>query len=205
MTWEDRWGEHRNAVVEGPLSYETIRRWCAKFGQAYANQLRRRRPRPGDKWHLDEVFVRINGRLRYLWRAVDQHGNVLDVLVHSRRNAVSARRFFRKLLKGLRYVPRVLVTDKLGSYQVAHRELMSSVEHRRSRYLNNRAENSHQPTRQHERAMKRFTSLRHAQRFLSACSAATAICSARPNGEPRWPTASRSGVRSPRPTLPPEM
>ena len=106
------------------VSYETIRRWCAKFGQAYANQLRRRRPRPGDKWHLDEVFVGINGRLRYLWRAVDQHGNVLDVLVQSRRNAVAAKRFFRKLLKGLRYVPRVLVTDKLGSYQVAHREPM---------------------------------------------------------------------------------
>ena len=97
------------------VSYETIRRWCAKFGQAYANQLRRRRPRPGDKWHLDEVFVGINGRLRYVWRAVDQHGNVLDVLVQSRRNAVAAKRFFCKLLKGLRYVPRVLVTDKLGS------------------------------------------------------------------------------------------
>ena len=118
------------------VSYETIRRWCAKFGQAYANQLRRRRPRPGDKWHLDEVFVGINGRLRYLWRAVDQHGNVLDVLVQSRRNAVAAKRFFRKLLNGLRYVPRVLVTDKLGSYQVAHRELMSSVEHRQSKHLN---------------------------------------------------------------------
>ena len=156
------------------VSYETIRRWCAKFGQAYANQLRRRRPRPGDKWHLDEVFVRINGRLRYLWRAVDQHGNVLDVLLQSHRNAVAAKRFFRKLLKGLRYVPRVLVTDKLGSYQVAHREFMSSVEHRRSRYLNNRAENSHQPTRQRERAMKRFTSLRHAQRFLSAFSGISA-------------------------------
>jgi putative transposase len=152
------------------VSYETIRRWCAKFGQAYANQLRRRCPRPGDKWHFDEVFVGINGRLRYLWRAVDQHGNVLDVLVQSRRNALSTRRFFRKLLKGLRYVPRVLGTDKLGSYQVAHRELMSSVEHRRSRYLNNRAENSHQPTRQRERAMNRFKSLRHAQRFLSAFS-----------------------------------
>jgi len=156
------------------VSYETIRRWCAKFGQAYANQLRRRRPRPGDKWHLNEVFIRINGRLLYLWRAVDQHGNVLDVLVQSHRNAVSAKRFFRTLLKGLRYVPRVLVTDKLGSYQVAHRELMSSVEHRRSRYLNNRAENSHQPTRQRERAMKRFKSLRHAQRFLSAFSGISA-------------------------------
>src|SRR5271166_5869542 len=156
------------------VSYETIRRWCAKFGQAYANQLGRRRPRPGDKWHLDEVFIRISGRLRYLWRAVDQHGNVLDVLVQSRRNAVAAKRFFRKLLKGLRYLPRVLVTDKLGSYQVAHRELMSSVEHRRSRYLNNRAENSHQPTRQRERAMKRFKSSRHAQRFLSAFSGISA-------------------------------
>jgi putative transposase len=152
------------------VSYETIRRWCAKFGRAYANQLRRRRSCGGDTWHLDEVFVGINGRLRYLWRAVDQHGNVLDVLVQSRRNAVAAKRFFRKLLKGPRYVPGVLVTDKLGSYQVAHRELMSSVEHRRSRYLNNRAENSHQRTRQRERAMKRFTSSRHAQRFLSAFS-----------------------------------
>jgi putative transposase len=151
------------------VSYETIRRWCAKFGQAYANQLRRRRPCGGDTWHLDEVFVGINGRLRYLWRAVDQHGNVLDGLVQSRRNAVAAKRFFRQLRKGLRYVPRVLVTDKLGSYQVAHRELMWSVEHRRSRYLNNRAENSHQRTRQRERAMKRFKS-RHAQWFLSAFS-----------------------------------
>ena len=150
------------------VSYETIRRWCAKFGRAYANQLRRRRSCGGDTWHLDEVFVGINGMLCYLWRAVDQHGNVLDVLVQSRRNAVSAKRFFRKLLKGLRYVPRVLVTDTLGSYQVAHREFMSSVEHRRSRYLNDRAENSHQRTRQRERAMKRFKSLRHAQRFLSA-------------------------------------
>ena len=120
------------------------------------------------------MFVGINGRLRYLWRAVDQYGNVLDVLVQSRRNAVAAKRFFCKLVKGLRSVPRVLVTDTLGSYQVAHRELMSSVEHRRSRYLNNRAENSHQPTRQRERAMKRFQSSRHAQRLLSAFSGISA-------------------------------
>ena len=156
------------------VSYETIRRWCAKFGQAYANQLRRRRPRLGDKWHLDEVFVKINGITGYLWRAVDQHGNVLDVLVQSRRNAKAAKRFFRKLLKGLRYVPRVLVTDKLASYGVAHRQLMGSVAHRQSRYLNNRAENSHQRTRQRERAMKRFKSVRHAQRFLSAFSGISA-------------------------------
>ena len=95
---------------------------------------------------------------------------MLDVLVQPRRNALAAKRFFRRLLKGLRYVPRVIVTDKLASYQVAHRELVPSVAHRRSRYLNNRAENSHQPTRQRERAMKRFTSPGHAQRFLSAFS-----------------------------------
>ena len=152
------------------VSYETIRQWCAKFGQAYANQLRRRRARPGDKWHLDEVFIGSTARSTYLWRAVDQHGNVLDILVQSRRNAVAAKKFFRRLLKGLRYVPRVIVTDRLASYRAAHRVVMPSVQHRQSKYLNNRAENSHQPTRQRERAMKRFTSLRHAQRFLSAFS-----------------------------------
>src|SRR6476659_3411735 len=123
------------------VSDETMRAWCERFGQEYANQLRRRGRRPGDKWHLDEVFVSINGAQRYLWRAVDQHGNVLDVLVQSRRNAVAAKKFFRRLLKGLRYVPRVLVTDKLASYGPAHRVMMPSVEHRQSKYLN-RAENS---------------------------------------------------------------
>jgi putative transposase len=152
------------------VSHETVRQWCAKFGQTYANALRRRRARPGDKWHLDEVFIKINGTSHYLWRAVDQHGNVLDILVTSRRDAKAATRFFRKLLTGLEYVPRVLITDKLGSYGVAHRRLTPSVEHRQSKYLNNRAENSHQPTRQRERAMRRFTSPGHAQRFLSAFS-----------------------------------
>ena len=155
------------------VSHETIRQWCAKFGQSYANQLRRRRPRPCDRWHLDEVFIPINGEQKYLWRAVDQDCVVLDILVQSRRNAKAAKRFFRKLLKGLRYVPRVLVTDKLASYQVAHLEMLASVEHRRSKYLNNRAENSHQPTRQRERRMKRFASPRQAQRFLSAFSGIT--------------------------------
>ena len=136
--------------------------------------MRRRRPHPGDRWHLDEVFVKIHGITYYLWRAVDEHGNVLDVLVQSRRNAKAAKRLFRKLLKGLRYVPGVLVTEKLASYGVAHRELMASVTHRQSRYLNNRAENSHQPTRQRERAMKRFKSVRHAQRLLSAFSGISA-------------------------------
>ena len=121
-------------LVRGVIvSYETIRLWCAKFRPEYARWPRRRQPRPGDKWHLDEVFVKINGITHYLWRAVDQHGNVLDVLVQSRRNAKAAKRFFRKLLKGLRYVPRVLVTDKLAGYGVAARELMASVEHRRSK------------------------------------------------------------------------
>ena len=152
------------------VSYETIRAWCRTFGQAFANGLRRRRARPGDKWHLDEVFIKINGKTHYLWRAVDQEGTVLDILVTSRRDAKAATRFFRKLLTGLEYVPRVLITDKLGSYGVAHRRLTPGVEHRRSKYLNNRAENSHQPTRQRERAMKRFTSAGHAQRFLSAFS-----------------------------------
>ncbi|MFF3735140.1 IS6 family transposase [Streptomyces sp. NPDC002476] len=152
------------------VSYETIRRWCAKFGQVYANALRRRRPRPGDKWHLDEVFVKINDELKYLWRAVDQNGNVLDILVQNRRDTVAARRFFRRLLKGIGAVPRVIVTDKLRSYRAAHREVMPSVEHRSHKGLNNRAENSHQPTRQRERAMKSFRSAGAAQRFLSAFS-----------------------------------
>ncbi|MFI5775198.1 IS6 family transposase [Streptomyces sp. NPDC051658] len=152
------------------VSYETVRRWCAKFGQAYANGLRRRRPRPGDKWHLDEVFVKINGEQKYLWRAVDQDGMVLDILVQNRRDKTAARRFFRRLVKTTRTVPRVVVTDRLRSYGAAHREVMPSVEHRSHKGLNNRAENSHQPTRQRERAMKGFRSAGGAQRFLSAFS-----------------------------------
>src|SRR5690349_8692736 len=93
------------------LTYETIRQWCLKFGQGYANELKRRRPKPGDTWHLDEVFLKINGKQYYLWRAVDQHGNVLDILVQNRRNKKAAKKFFRKLLKGLHYVPRVIITD----------------------------------------------------------------------------------------------
>jgi putative transposase len=150
------------------VSYESVRRWCLKFAQRFANGLRRRRPRPGDTWHLDEVFIRIRGKRHYLWRAVDQHGTVLEILVQSRRNAKAAKRFFRKLLKGLQYVPRVIVTDKLPSYGAAKREVLPGVEHRQSRYLNNRAENSHQPTRRRERQMQRFKSAAHAQRFLSA-------------------------------------
>ncbi len=150
------------------VTYETVRQWCLKFGQQYANQLQRRRPNPGDQWHLDEVFLKINGKTQYLWRAVDQDGNVLDILVQSRRNKAAAKKFFRKLLAGCQYVPRVLISDKLASYGAAKREVLPGVEHRQSRYLNNRAENSHQPTRKRERSLQRFKSAGHAQRFLSA-------------------------------------
>jgi len=150
------------------VTYETIRKWCRKFGQQYANQLRLRRPRPGDKWHMDEMILTIKGDHHYLWRAVDQDDNVLDILVQRRRNKQAAKKFFRKLLKGLSYVPRVLVTDKLKSSGAAKREILLGVEHRQHRSLNNRAENSHQPTRQRERRMQRFKSPGHAQRFLSA-------------------------------------
>jgi putative transposase len=150
------------------LTYEAVRSWCRKFGQAYANQLRRRRPRPGDKWHLDEVFLTIHGERHYLWRAVDQDGHILDILVQRRRDKHAAKKFFRKLLKGLTYVPRVIITDQLKSYGAAKREILPGVEHRQHRYLNNRAENSHQPTRQRERRMQGFKSAGHAQRFLAA-------------------------------------
>jgi putative transposase len=150
------------------VTYEAIRKWCVTFGQQYANQLRRRCPQRGDTWHLDEVFLTIYGERHYLWRAVDQDGHVLDILVQSRRNKKAAKKFFRQLLKGCQYVPRVLITDKLASYGAAKREILPSVEHRQHRYLNNRAENSHQATRQRERRMQGFKSPGHAQRFLSA-------------------------------------
>ena len=150
------------------VTYETVRQWCRTFGQQFAHQLRRRRAQPGDTWYCDEVLLKINGKRHYLWRAVDQHLTVLDILVQSRRNKGAALRFFRKLLKGCAYVPRVLITDKLASYGAAKREVLSCVEHRQSQYLNNRAENAHQPTRKRERVMQRFKSAGHAQRFLSA-------------------------------------
>ena len=185
------------------VSDETIRQWCAKFGQVYANRLRRRRARPATRGISMKSSSKINGTIHVLWRAVDQHGNVLDVLVQSRRNAVAAMKFFRRLLTGLRYVPRVLVTDKLASDGPAHRVVMPSVEHRQSKYLNNRAENSHQPTRQRERAMKRFTSpgMRNGSCPRSAASrhisVRVGICCRPPDGATRWPTASPSGTRSP--------
>jgi putative transposase len=149
------------------VSHETVRQWALKFGQSFAKQIRRRLPAPGDKWHLDEVVISIAGRKRWLWRAVDQHGIVLDILVQSRRNAKAAKRLLRKLLKKQGVAPRVMITDKLASYAAAKREVMPGVEHRQHKGLNNRAENSHQPTRQRERIMKRFKSAGQAQRFLS--------------------------------------
>jgi putative transposase len=149
------------------VSHETVRQWALKFGQSFANQIRRRLPATGDKWHLDEVVISIAGRKHWLWRAVDQHGIVLDILVQSRRNATAAKRLLRKLLKKQGVAPRVMITDKLASYSAAKREIMPGIEHRQYKGLNNRAENSHQPTRRRERMMKRFKSAAQAQRFLS--------------------------------------
>ncbi len=149
------------------VSYETIRQWCRKFGPEYARKPKRRQARLGDIWHLDEVFVKIRGERHYLWRAVDQDGDVIDILVQRYRKARAAKRFFRKLLKGEESTPWRLVTDKLKSYGAAHRSVMPSVDHNTERYANNRAEVSHQPTRQRERQMRRFKSAGHAQRFLS--------------------------------------
>ena len=149
------------------VSYETIRQWCRTFGPEYARTLRRRRGRLGDTWYLDELFVKIQGRRRYLWRAVDQDGDLIDILVQSRRDRRAATRFFRKFLKAQGRAPRRLVTDKLRSYAAAHRTVMPSVVHSTQQYENNRAEVSHQPTRQRESQMRRFASVGHAQRFSS--------------------------------------
>src|ERR671913_822432 len=150
------------------VSHETVRQWALKFGQEFANRIRRRLPRAGDKWHLDEVAIKIAGVQHWLWRAVDQSGMVLDVLVQRRRDKRAAKRLLRKLLKRQCQAPRVMVTDKRASYPAAKQELMPGVEHRRHKGLDNRAENSHQPTRRRERQMKRFKSPGQAQRFLSA-------------------------------------
>src|ERR1700680_4659338 len=149
------------------VSYETIREWCQKFGQSYAKRLRARRGHLGDRWHLDEVFLKIQGKLQYLWRAVDQDGEVLDILVQPRRNRQAAKKFFRKLLQLLQYVPRVIITDKLGSYAAAKTKVLPNVLHIHDTRANNRAENSHQPTRERERRMRGFKSAGHAQRFLA--------------------------------------
>lgn len=149
------------------VSHETVRRWAEKFGRDFANKIRRRAPRLGDKWHLDEVVISINGKKHWLWRAVDQDGFVLDALVQSRRDRHAAERLLRKLIRKQARTPRVIITDKLGSYGAARNDMGLKFEHRQHKGLNNRAENSHQPTRRRERIMKRFKSTRHLQRFVS--------------------------------------
>jgi len=148
------------------VTYETIRAWCAKFGPGYAAGLRRRRARPSDKWHLDEVQLKIKGQRHWLWRAVDKDGVVLDILVQQRRDQQAAETFLRRVLAATGCEPRVIITDKLLSYRPALRRVLPNVDHRRHKGLNNRAENSHQPTRQRERVMRRFKSAEQAPRFL---------------------------------------
>jgi putative transposase len=148
------------------VACEATRQWCRTFGQAYAPQ--RRRPQPGDTWPLEEVFLSISGERHDLWRAVDQDGTVLDILVQCRRNTTTAKTFVRKLLKRWQYVPRVIITDQRKNSGAAKREMLPGVDHRQHRSLNHRAEHSHQPTRQRERRMPGFKSPGHAQRFLSA-------------------------------------
>lgn len=152
------------------VSYETVRRWGAKFGPALARGLRRRAPRPGDVWHLDEVRVVIRGQVHWLWRAVDQHGVVLDEVLQRQRNKKAARRLLVRLLKRQGWRPRRIVTDKLPSYDAAKREVAPTLEHRAHKGLNNRAENSHVPFRKRERQMQGFRSPGGLQRFASVFS-----------------------------------
>src|SRR2546425_6650873 len=149
------------------VSYETVRRWVLQFGPGFARRLRRSRPRPSDRWHLDEMVVRIAGKRMYLWRAVDHEGEVLDMLVQRRRDKRAALRLMRKLLKKQGFVAKLLVTDKLGSYGAAFRHLRLTCPHEQGIRRNNRAENSHQAVRRRERKMQRFKSAGSAQRFLS--------------------------------------
>ena len=149
------------------VTYESIRQWCNHFGPEYTRALKKRSGRLGDSWYLDEVFIKIQEELHYLGRAVDQDGDTIDILMQKRRNKQAAKRFFRKLLKGQCASPRRMITDKLKSYSAAHREVMPSVTHSTKQYENNRAEVSHEPTRQRERQMRRFKSAGEAQRFLT--------------------------------------
>src|SRR6267378_1400376 len=149
------------------VSYETVRRWVLKFGPGIARKLRRCRPRPSDRWHLDEMVVRIAGKRMYLWRAVDHEGEVLDLLVQRRRDSRAALRLMRKLLKKHGFAPKLLVTDKLRSYAAAFRRLRVTCPHEQGLRKNNRAENSHQAVRRQERKQQRFKSARSAQRFLN--------------------------------------
>ena len=150
------------------VTYDASRPWCQTCGQAYANQLRRRHPRRGDTWHLDEVCLPIRGERHDLWRAVDQDGEVLDSLVQRRRDKKAAKRCFRKLLQGCQDAPRGIITDQLKSYGAAKRELLPGVEHRQHRALHHRTAHSQQPTRQRERRLPGCKSPGQAQRCLAA-------------------------------------
>lgn len=149
------------------ISYESVRCWVLKFGTGYARKIRRYRPRPDGRWHLDEMFVSIRGKKMYLWQAVDSEGEVLDILVQARRNKKAARKLMHKLLKKHGFAPTEIVTDKLRSYGAAFRDMDLTAHHETGQYKNNRAENSHQPVRRRERKMQRFKSPGSAQRFLS--------------------------------------
>ena len=153
------------------VSYESIRLWCNKFGPHYARRLKRKHQGYGDTFYIDEVFVKIHGKQHYLWRAVDQDGEVVDVFLQTRRDGATAKRFFKRLLRNHSNEPRKIITDKLKSYGFAHRELIPESIHDTSQYANNRAELSHQPTRARERGMRRFKSTQQAQRFLNAHAA----------------------------------
>ena len=149
------------------VTHEWIRLWCNKFGSKYAARLRRKHQGYGDTFFIDEVFIKIDGKQHYLWRAVDQDGEVVDVFLQKKRDGKAAKRFFKRMLKKHKGDPRVIVTDKLRSYGVAHRELIPETVHNMVKYANNRAELSHQPTRVRERGMRRFKSMKQAQRFLN--------------------------------------
>ena len=153
------------------VSYESIRLWCIKFGSKYARRLKKKHQGYGDTFFIEEVFVKIDGSQHYLWRAVDQDGEIVDVFLQHRRDGKAAKRFFKRLLKTHGTEPRKIVTDKLRSYGVAHRELIPETIHDTSQYANNKAELSHQPTRVRERVMRRFKSMQQAQRFLTVHAA----------------------------------
>jgi putative transposase len=153
------------------VSREAIRLWCIKFGAIYTRRLKRKHRGYGDTFFIDEVFVKINGKQHYLWRAVDQDGEVVDVYLQTRRNGAAAVRFFKRLIRSHQGEPRKIVTDKLRSYGVAHRELIPEAIHDTSQYANNRADQSHEATRVRERGMRRFKSNRQAQRFVTAHAA----------------------------------
>ena len=153
------------------VSREAIRLWCIKFGAIYTRRLKRKHRGYGDTFFIDKVFVKINGKQHYLWRAVDQDGEVVDVYLQSKRDGAAAKRFFRRLLRSHGGEPRKIVTDKLRSYGVAHRELIPKAIHDTSQYANNRAEQSHKATRVRERGMRRFKSVAQAQRFVIAHAA----------------------------------